>query len=97
MRVIAPVTLGAAVGIGSAIFWTLCSILVALAPEPMLATVTRSLFHIRSGDLAVGVTWSGYFVGLVGWTVATGVLAWICAALYDRMLPAGPASSSARG
>lgn len=96
MRRIEPVTLGIAVGIGSAIFWTLCSILIALAPGSILG-VTRSLFHIRSGSFELGVSWSGYFVGLACWSLAAGVFAWICAALYNRMVPAGPASASARG
>ncbi len=94
MRRIQPVTLGLAVAIGAAIFWTLCSIVIALAPGPMPG-VTSSLFHVRGG-FELGVSWTGYFVGLAAWSVAAGVFAWICAALYDRMLPPQPAAASAR-
>jgi hypothetical protein len=83
---IETVRLGLAVGIGSAIFWTFCSILVALAPGPSLA-VTRDLFHLVSGGPGWGVTWRGYFVGLCGWSVGAGLFAWLCARLYNRMLP----------
>lgn len=79
---------GLAVGIGSAILWTLCSLLVAVAPEPSLA-ITRSLFHVVSGGPAWGVTWGGYLVGLFVWSVGSGLFAWLCAFLYNRMLPAG--------
>jgi hypothetical protein len=85
MKKLESATLGIAVGIGAAIFWTLCSILVALAPGPSLA-VTRDLFHLLSGGDAWGVTWSGYFVGLCGWSVGAGIFAWLCAGLYNRML-----------
>lgn len=77
--------LGLAVGVGSAILWTLCSVLVALAPQPSLA-VTRSLFHVASGGPVWGVTWGGFVVGLLVWSVGSGLFAWVCAGLYNRML-----------
>ncbi len=79
--------LGLAVGVGSAILWTLCSTLVAVAPEASLAT-TRSLFHVASGGPVWGVTWGGFLVGLFVWGVGSGLFAWLCAGLYNRMLPA---------
>jgi 2TM family of unknown function (DUF5676) len=79
--------LGLAVGIGSAIVWTICSLLVALMPEPSLA-LTRSLFHVASGGPVWGVTWAGYLVGLCVWSVGSGLFAWFCAGFYNRMLPA---------
>ena len=83
---IRAVTLGIAVGIGSAVLWTICSLLVALAPEPSMA-LTRSLFHVASGGPAWGITWGGYLVGLGVWTVGSGIFAWFCAQLYNRLLP----------
>ena len=80
--------LGLAVGVGSSILWTLCSILVAVAPEPSLA-MTRSLFHVASGGPVWGVTWGGFIVGLAVWGVGSGLFAWLCAGLYNRMLAAG--------
>jgi 2TM family of unknown function (DUF5676) len=78
---------GLAVGIGSAILWTICSLLVAVMPEPSLA-LTRSLFHVASGGPVWGVTWAGYLVGLGVWSVGSALFAWLCAFLYDRLLPA---------
>jgi hypothetical protein len=78
---------GLAVGIGSAILWTLCSLLVAAAPEPSLA-ITRRLFHVVSGGPAWGVTWGGYLGGLFVWSVGSGFFAWLCAFIYNRMPPA---------
>ncbi len=83
---IQAVTLGIAVGIGSAVLWTICSLLIALAPEPSMA-LTRSLFHVSSGGPAWGVNWGGYLVGLCVWTTASGIFAWFCAGLYNRLRP----------
>ena len=79
-------SLGIAVGIGAAVLWTICSLLVAVAPEPSMA-LTRSLFHVASGGPAWGITWAGYLVGLFVWTAGSGIFAWLCAFLYNRMLP----------
>ena len=83
---IQAVTLGIAVGIGSAVLWSICSLLVAVGPEPSTA-LSRSLFHVSSGGPALGITWGGYLVGLCVWTVGSGFFAWFCACLYNRMLP----------
>lgn len=61
--------LGVAVGVGSAIFWTICSLLVVAAPEPSLA-LTRGLFHVVWGGPVWGMTWGGYLVGLCVWNPA---------------------------
>lgn len=89
------ITLGVAVGIGSAIFWTICSILVAAAPEPSLA-LTRGLFHVTAGGPVWRITWGGYFTGLCVWSVGSGFFAWLCARLYNRML-LSPRTPHARG
>jgi hypothetical protein len=78
---------GLAVGICSAILWTLCSLLIAEMPEASLA-LGRSLFHVASGGPAWGVTWAGYLVGLCVWSVGSGLFACFCAGLYNGMLPA---------
>lgn len=80
------VPLGLAVGIGSAVFWTICSLFVVAAPQPTMA-LTRNLFHVTSGGPGLGITWAGYFVGLCVWSVGLGFFAWLCARLYNRMLP----------
>ncbi len=95
MRKIESVTLGFSVAITAAIAWTICSIVVAIAPEQTLA-VTRDLFHVLSGNVQWGVTWGGYMMGLCGWSVGAGIFAWICGVLYNRMLPAEHAAA-ARG
>lgn len=77
---------GLAVGIGSSILWTICSLLVAVMPEPSLA-LTRSLFHVASGGPVWGVSWTGYLVGLCVWSVGSALFAWLCAFLYDQLLP----------
>jgi hypothetical protein len=79
-------SLGLAVGIGSAILWVICSLVVAVAPGSA-GSLTAQLFHVASGNAQVGVTWSGFLVGLCFWSIAAGIFAWLCAALYNRMLP----------
>ncbi len=76
--------LGGAVASVSAILWTICSLIVAVAPEPS-AALTRSLFHVASGVPALSVTWGGYVLGLCVWSLGSGLFAWLCARLYNRM------------
>lgn len=85
---IEAVPVGLAVGISTAVFWTICSLFVAAAPESSLA-LTRSLFHVMAGGPVWGITWGGYVLGLCAWSVGSGFFAWLCARLYNRMLPRG--------
>ncbi len=72
-----------AIGIGAAIAWTLCSLIVALAPGPTM-NLTRSMFHLDGIKVVWGITWGGFFVGLASWAVLSALFAALCTGLYNR-------------
>lgn len=78
-------TLALAAALAAAISFTVCAALVWLAPGPAMS-VTGAMVH---ANLA-GVTWSltpGNFVaGLLAWTIVSGLLGWLAAGLYNRLL-----------
>ncbi len=75
--------LGYGVGLSTAIAWILCSILVALTPSASM-TVTRDMFHLVGNEIQWGLTWKGFLVGLISWTLCAGLFAVLCGALVNR-------------
>lgn len=62
-----------AVGLMSAILYTICAILVAVAPEATM-TVFSYLFHLDLTNLARTIGWGSYFVGLIGITLGSALI-----------------------
>lgn len=79
-------TLSAA--IGTAVVWTVCSALVALAPS-LSMKIMAPMVHMDPSGLAWSLTWRGFLVGLFGWSLTAALLAWLAAGLYNRMTPSG--------
>lgn len=75
--------IGLAVGAGTAIAWTICSIFIALAPRPGML-LTGAMFHIPAESVTLSPTWAGFLIGLCVWTVTAGLFAALCATLYNR-------------
>lgn len=71
------------VALSAAIAWIICSILVALAPTASMV-VSKDMFHLAGQEIAWGLTWGSFLVGLVGWTVLSGLFAALCGGLYNR-------------
>jgi hypothetical protein len=76
-----------AIGIGAAGSWTLCSLILALAPGPTMS-LTGSMFHLGGINVVWGITWGSFFLGLVSWTVLSGLFAALSAWLYNRLIEA---------
>lgn len=81
---------GLAVAIVTAIGWTLCSALVAFVPGPMMS-MSGHMMHADMGAYHWVLTWRGFVVGLVLWTVIDGVLGWAIAAVYNKLIDRGAA------
>ena len=79
-------TLSAA--IGTAIVWTICSALVALAPSLSMG-IMAPMVHGDPSGLAWSLTWGGFLIGLFGWSLTAALLAWLAAGSYNRMTRSG--------
>ena len=89
----AAATAGAAT---AAIFWVVCSVAVALGLAWSPTTVFSNLFHLRMPMMAAGssmpagsmmtfsVTWGGFFLGLIVWSVVFALIAGLFGAVYNR-------------
>ncbi|MBS9869649.1 DUF5676 family membrane protein [Vibrio alginolyticus] len=67
------------------IVWIICSLLVLGMPEMMMAT-SGDMVHMNLSSLGWEMSFIGIFVGLVGWSLSAGVIAWLLATIYNKML-----------
>jgi hypothetical protein len=79
------IKLGIATAIISAISWAICSLLVVSMPSGMMA-MSGHMVHADLGHLGWTMTTTGFLVGLVAWSIISGVIVWAIAALYNRLL-----------
>jgi hypothetical protein len=73
---------GFAVGIVAATSFTVCSFVVAVAPEAT-AELIGYLLHINLADLTRSLSWASYFGGVVAIAVWTGLWAAAAAKIYN--------------
>jgi hypothetical protein len=69
-------------GISAILLWTVCSLLVLLAPTPMTA-ITGHMLHTKMDEFVWHLTWPGYLVGLVSWTVCAAITGWLITSVYN--------------
>jgi hypothetical protein len=74
--------LGIAMGGATAIFWIVCSALVALFSGSMM-TMTGHMLHMDASEFAWRLTFPGFFMGLVSWTVCAAVAGWLIGWIYN--------------
>lgn len=67
-----------------ALLWIICSVLVAVLPDMMLAA-TGYMVHAEFETFRWSLTWVGFIGGLVLWSLIPGITVWLVAALYNRM------------
>ena len=71
--------------LSAGLLWVICSVLVALLPRYMLQ-MTAHMIHVDLVDISWTLTWSGFFVGLLGWLILAGITAALLAAIYNRLV-----------
>ena len=71
--------------LSAGLLWVICSVLAALLPHTMLQ-MTAHMIHVDLVDISWTLTWSGFFVGLLGWVVLAGITAALLAAIYNRLV-----------
>lgn len=71
-----------AVGLVTAVLFTICAFFVALAPRATMAFFSY-LLHVDLTGLARAITWGSYFAGLVVVSVVAAISAALAARLYN--------------
>lgn len=73
-----------AYGMVAAILFVLCRLLFTLAPVGTLAAM-KYLFHTDWSNVAVPMTLSGFFLGLLLFTIFAGLVGAAWASIYNRI------------
>ena len=76
--------LALAIAIVTTVLWVLCSAFVAMAPGPAMG-ITGHMVHADLSEFYWSLTWGGFFVGLVSWTITAAITAWLIAWTYNRL------------
>jgi hypothetical protein len=48
--------------------------------------MTAHMIHVDLVDIRWTLTWSGFFVGLLGWVILAGITAALLAVIYNRLV-----------
>ena len=75
--------LGLAAAVVAALSYTLCALLVALAPGGTTGSFGFVL-HLSVGDVAREISWTSYAIGVVVFSVVVGAHAWAVGWTYNR-------------
>jgi hypothetical protein len=62
---------------------TLCALGLTAAPRATTA-IASTLIHLDLSEMPRTLSWSGYFSGLIGWSIGAGLIFWAAGALYNR-------------
>lgn len=73
--------LGLSMGGTAAILWSICSALVVVQPALMM-TITGYMVHVNMDGFSWKLTWVGYIVGLVAWTICAAAAGWLTGWIY---------------
>ena len=76
----------------AAVLTTICALGLAVAPRATTA-LAGTLIHLDLSEMSRSLTWSGYFSGLIAWTIGAGLIFWAAASLYNRF-SAGPKTAT---
>ncbi|MDP1630244.1 MAG: DUF5676 family membrane protein [Caulobacter sp.] len=79
-----PVKLGLATAIVVAVLWAICSVLIMLAPSPMMQ-MTGQMVHADLQGVAWTMRWNGFWIGMVAWSAIAGLVTWAVALIYNRL------------
>ena len=70
-----------ATAITFSLLWVICSAFVALIPNPSMA-LTGAMVHADLSAMNWSLTWSSFFIGLIGWAVLGAITAWLITFIY---------------
>lgn len=73
-----------ATAISFSVLWVICSALVALAPKSS-AYLTNIMLHAKIPAPFWILTWEGFFIGLITWSIVGGITAWLITFVYNHL------------
>ena len=73
-----------ACAVTAALLWSACSALVLLMPQSMMQ-MTAHMFHADLSQTIWTLTWLGFCIGLVSWSVFSGITGALLAVIYNRL------------
>lgn len=79
------IKLGVATAIVFAVVWVICSLLVVFVPGAMMG-MSGHMLHADLGAANWTMHWTGFFTGLVAWSVLGGLIVSAVAAVYNGLL-----------
>lgn len=79
-----PSALGIATASAVAILWVICSVIVVFLPS-MAMNMSGSMLHTDFSGMQWSMNLTGFIIGLVTWSVFSGILAWLLAVIYNRL------------
>lgn len=79
------IKLGLATAIVFAVFWAICSLFVISMPLGMMQ-MSGHMVHTDLGHMSWTLTWGGFVLGLLAWSIIAGITVWAVAALYNRLV-----------
>lgn len=68
----------------AAFLWIACSALVVILPEAMWQ-MTGHMLHIEMSQINWAMSWAGFCIGLISWSVAAGTAGGVLASIYSRL------------
>ncbi len=80
-----PNFFGLASAIATSILWVLCSAIVYLIPRPMI-DMSGHMVHANLSGMNWNLTFFGFLVGLIVWSLFAGLFAWILAHIYNMFV-----------
>jgi hypothetical protein len=80
--------LGIAAALTSALLYTVCYALVAIAPE-LTMSITSHVFHMRMGQVGWALSWVGFAMGLICTVGLSYLTLWLFGVIYNGLLDPG--------
>tara|TARA_R110001592_G_scaffold254129_6_gene517549 strand:+ start:5079 stop:5333 length:255 start_codon:yes stop_codon:yes gene_type:complete len=76
--------MGISVAIAFAVVWTVCSFMVWALPASMM-NMTGHMVHMDLSGVAWNMSIGSAFLGLIAWSLAAGLTAWVVVATYNKL------------
>ena len=74
--------IGLAAACTAGVLWLICSVLVIMLPGEMMF-MSGHMVHANLEDFSWTLTFTGFLVGLVAWSVIACVTGWLIATIYN--------------
>ena len=80
-----PINLCLASAVTMAFLWIVCSLLVLALPNLMM-NMTGQMVHADLSNMNWTLTFAGFLVGLISWSLIAGIFGWLLAFIYNFLV-----------